>query len=130
MAPAHLSPWRRMRRSRVPSNGPGRFFAAQFSAGCTTNMSAFDFRQAQGPKCKGLALRASESGDGAQIRTTKDEAADFPRDILKSGPMGVLDIDREAGLFGPDAVIGQSRAFRDARKKIGARSRRDGRVGG
>jgi hypothetical protein len=37
-------PWRRMRRSRVPSNGPGRFFAAQFSAGCTTNMSGFDFR--------------------------------------------------------------------------------------
>jgi hypothetical protein len=32
-----------MRRSRVPSNGPGRFFAAQFSAGCTTNMSGFDF---------------------------------------------------------------------------------------
>jgi hypothetical protein len=36
-----------MRRSRVPSNGPGRLFAAQFSAGCTTNMSGFDFRQAQ-----------------------------------------------------------------------------------
>jgi hypothetical protein len=32
-----------MRRSRVPSNEPGRFFAAQFSAGCTTNMSGFDF---------------------------------------------------------------------------------------
>jgi transposase InsO family protein len=46
-APARIYPWRRMRRSRVPSNGPGRFFAAQFSAGCTTNMSGFDFRQAQ-----------------------------------------------------------------------------------
>jgi hypothetical protein len=47
--------------------------------------------------------------------------------------MGVLDIEREAreaGLLGPDAVIGQSRAFRDARKKISAQSRRDGRVGG
>src|ERR1700760_2280548 len=43
MAPARISPWRRMPRSRVPSNGPGRFFAAQFSAACTTNMSAFDF---------------------------------------------------------------------------------------
>src|ERR1700737_2153949 len=42
-----IHPWRRMRRSRVPSNGPGRFFAAQFSADCTTNMSGFDFRQAQ-----------------------------------------------------------------------------------
>src|ERR1700730_7966543 len=48
MARAHISPWRRMRRSRAPSNGLGRFFAAQFSAGCTTNMPGFDFRQAQG----------------------------------------------------------------------------------
>jgi hypothetical protein len=47
MAPAHISPCRRMPPSRVPSNAPGRYFAAQFSAGCTTNMSAFDFRQAQ-----------------------------------------------------------------------------------
>jgi hypothetical protein len=36
-----------MRRSRVPSNEPGKLFAALFSAGCATNMSAFDFRQAQ-----------------------------------------------------------------------------------
>src|SRR6266481_7957061 len=47
MAPARIYPWRRMRRSRVPSNGPGRSFVAPFSAGCTTNMSGFDFRQAQ-----------------------------------------------------------------------------------
>src|ERR1700676_1041450 len=46
MARARISPWRRMRRSRAPSNGLGRFFAAQFSAGCTTNMSGFDCRQA------------------------------------------------------------------------------------
>src|ERR1700730_9550502 len=46
MAPARIYPWRRMRRSRVPSNGPGRFIGAQFSAGVNTNMSAFDFRQA------------------------------------------------------------------------------------
>ncbi len=46
-ARARIYPWRRMRRSRAPSNGLGRFFAAQFSAGCTTNMSGFDFRQAQ-----------------------------------------------------------------------------------
>jgi len=47
---ARISPWRRMRRSRAPSNGLGRFFAAQFSAGCTTNMSGFDCRQAQRAK--------------------------------------------------------------------------------
>src|ERR1700730_11757008 len=47
MARARIYRWRRMRRSPVPSNEPGRFLAAQFSAGCTTNMSGFDFRQAQ-----------------------------------------------------------------------------------
>jgi hypothetical protein len=36
-----------MRRSPAPSNSPGTFFAAQFSAGYTTNMSGFDLRQAQ-----------------------------------------------------------------------------------
>src|SRR5712675_2315377 len=42
-----IYPWRRIRRSRAPSSGPGTFFAAQFSAGCTTNISGFDLRQAQ-----------------------------------------------------------------------------------
>jgi hypothetical protein len=49
-----------MRRSRVPSNEPGRFLAAQFSAGCTTNMSGFDFRQAHqvdfDPECRRSAI--------------------------------------------------------------------------
>jgi hypothetical protein len=35
-----------MHRFRVPSIAPGTFFAAQFSAGYTTNMSGFDLRQA------------------------------------------------------------------------------------
>jgi hypothetical protein len=59
MARARIYPWTRMRRSRAPSNGLGRFFAAQFSAGCTTNMSGFDFRQAQG-------LRSEEDGSGCE----------------------------------------------------------------
>ena len=42
-----IYPWSRIRRSRAPSSGPGTFFAAQFSAGCTTNISGFDLRQAQ-----------------------------------------------------------------------------------
>src|SRR5260370_2176010 len=42
-----IYPWRRIRRSRAPSSGPGTFFAAPFSAGCTTNISGFDLRQAQ-----------------------------------------------------------------------------------
>jgi putative tryptophan/tyrosine transport system substrate-binding protein len=42
-----IYPWRRIRRSRAPSSGPGTFFAAQFSAGYTTNISGFDLRQAQ-----------------------------------------------------------------------------------
>src|ERR1700674_4640121 len=44
---ARIYPWRRTRRSRAPSSGPGTFLAAQFSAGCTTNISGFDLRQAQ-----------------------------------------------------------------------------------
>ena len=42
------------------SNEPGSILAAQFSAGCTTNMSGFDFRQAQprsSPRWSGLALQ-------------------------------------------------------------------------
>jgi len=42
-----ICPWRRIRRSRAPSSGPGTFLAAQFSAGCTTNISGFNLRQAQ-----------------------------------------------------------------------------------
>src|SRR5260370_31260018 len=42
-----IYPWRRIRRSRAPSSGPGTFLAAQFLAGCTTNISGFDLRQAQ-----------------------------------------------------------------------------------
>src|SRR5258707_14127464 len=37
--------WKRMRRSRAPSNWPGPFFAARSWAGCTTNMFGFDLRQ-------------------------------------------------------------------------------------
>ena len=36
-----------MHRSRAPLIAPDTFFAAQFSAGYTTNMSGFDLRQAQ-----------------------------------------------------------------------------------
>src|SRR6266478_7286404 len=37
-----------MRRSPAPSNSPGTFFAAQFSAGYTANMSGFDLREGAG----------------------------------------------------------------------------------
>jgi hypothetical protein len=47
MGPARIYPWRKMHRFRAPSIAPGTFFAAQFSAGYTTNMSGFDLRQAQ-----------------------------------------------------------------------------------
>src|SRR5258707_4570888 len=47
MRSVRIYPWRRIRQSRAPSSGPGTFFAAKFSAGCTTNISGFDLRQAQ-----------------------------------------------------------------------------------
>src|ERR1700723_2724221 len=47
MGPARIYPWRKMRRSRVPSIAPGAFFVAQSWADCITNMAGFDLRQAQ-----------------------------------------------------------------------------------
>jgi AMP-binding enzyme len=50
----------RIRRSCAPSSGPGTFFAAQFSAGCTTNISGFDLRQTQdGMLCWPMAKSCS-----------------------------------------------------------------------
>src|SRR5260370_19166099 len=76
MAPARISPWRRMRRSRVPSNGPGRFFASQFSAGCTTDMSGFDFDRHNGAVrcvascaslCRAYDARLAQSGSTEEV---------------------------------------------------------------
>ncbi len=47
--PARIYPWRRMHRSRAPSIAPETFFVVQFSADCTTNISASNLRQAQWP---------------------------------------------------------------------------------
>src|SRR6266850_5349239 len=47
MRSARTCPWIRMRPYRVPLRGQGVFFAAQSSAGCITNTSGFDLRQAQ-----------------------------------------------------------------------------------
>src|SRR5258705_13375199 len=47
MGPARIYPWRKMRRSRVPSIAPGTFFVAQSWADCITNMAGFNLRQAQ-----------------------------------------------------------------------------------
>ncbi len=44
---ARTCPWIRMRPYRVLLRGQGVFFAAQSSAGCITNISRFDLRQAQ-----------------------------------------------------------------------------------
>jgi hypothetical protein len=43
---AHIYPWRKMHRSRVPSIAPGTFFVAQSWADCITNMPGFNLRQA------------------------------------------------------------------------------------
>jgi hypothetical protein len=39
-----------MRRYRAPLSGPDTFFAVRSWAGCITNMSGFDLRQAQGAR--------------------------------------------------------------------------------
>jgi hypothetical protein len=43
-ARTHLSLGKDAPCSRTVERAPGRFFAAQFSAGCTTHMPGFDFR--------------------------------------------------------------------------------------
>jgi hypothetical protein len=46
--------WIRMRRYSAPQREQGIFFADQSSADCITNMSGFDFRQAQVSRSEGV----------------------------------------------------------------------------
>src|ERR1700738_4780557 len=64
-----------MRRSRAPSNQPGAFFAAQFSAGYTINISGFDLRQAQGSVVKKFAV--GMIGETAVLIASEAAAQDF-----------------------------------------------------
>jgi hypothetical protein len=52
-----------MRRSRAPSSGLDKFFAAQFSAGYITNMSGFDLRQAQVKPSLAILIRAGRENE-------------------------------------------------------------------
>src|SRR5437899_4986199 len=62
---------KRIRRSRAPSSGPGTFFAAQFSAGCTTNISGFDLRQAQRWRFdRAIALWLPNQSNSTLVRTS------------------------------------------------------------
>lgn len=64
--------------------------------------------------------------------TAKDDAADFLRDVLAAGPLPAKDIERlaaEAGLLGNGKPIGQTKAFRLARKDLGIVPARTGGLG-
>jgi hypothetical protein len=64
--------------------------------------------------------------------TAKDDAADFLCDVLAAGPLPAKDIERlaaEAGLLGNGKPIGQTKAFRLARKDLGIVPARTGGLG-
>src|SRR5258708_2551333 len=105
MAPAHISSWRRMRRSRVPSNAPGRFFAVQFSAGCTTNMSAFDFRQAQPESGPNSSAEADWIRNGSRGELDQALFIELPTGVdMGDDPGGeVLQPDRGSSHLGDGA---------------------------
>jgi protein-disulfide isomerase-like protein with CxxC motif len=68
MAPARIYPWRKMRRSRVPSIAPDIFFVAQSWADCITNMAGFNLRQAQLETAVEQAIAVCDGDARAAIR--------------------------------------------------------------
>jgi FtsZ family, C-terminal domain len=66
-----------MLRSRAPSNQPGTFFVAQFSAGYITNMAGFDLRQAQPLQDSSLPSPGFKFSVHTRIREEADEDANL-----------------------------------------------------
>ena len=68
------------------------------------------------------ADEAMAAGCGTDSRTETEEAVAFLTTMLADGPLPVTKIEEEAraaGVFGGDGEIGQSKAFRRARQKLG-----------
>src|SRR5262249_3746014 len=100
-------------RSRAPSNGLGRFFAVQFSAGCTTNMSGLEFRPAQHQNtstghtsdqaaCSPPLLESLDVGVGEQQRVAGDLRRDRlveheAEDVFHLGPAAPFDVAQHRG---------------------------------
>jgi hypothetical protein len=76
------------------------------------------------------ALAAHEGqGRGAGKSGATGEARDFLSEVLAGGPVEVGEVERQArlaGLLEEGKRIGQSKAFRDARKALEVASKRDG----
>jgi putative DNA primase/helicase len=76
------------------------------------------------------ALTASENrgGDGSQT-SGKEDVAEFLTEVLATGPVDVLEVERQArlaGLLGDTRRIRENKSFRAARKQLGVLSQRDG----
>lgn len=79
------------------------------------------------------ALRAADSGENEERATLKEDAIEFLRIVLASGPLSVAEIEREARdarLLGEGQSISQSTPFRDARKAIGIVTSKGGMADG
>lgn len=78
------------------------------------------------------ALSASENrggGKSGQSGGGKRDVVQFLRDILSSGPVDVLEVERQAqaaALLEDDKRLSKSKTFRDARTELGVKSTRDG----
>ena len=76
------------------------------------------------------ALTASESRGGSTGQTSsKEDVSDFLAEILASGPVDVLEVERQAraaALLGEDKRLRQNKAFRDAREALGVIAAREG----
>jgi putative DNA primase/helicase len=75
------------------------------------------------------ALLASETKGSGESRSAKEEAADFLHELLASGAMPVLEIEREAreaGLLGLDTPISQNKPLRSAANDLGIIRHRKG----
>jgi AAA domain-containing protein len=79
------------------------------------------------------ALRAVDSGDGDDRATLKDDAIEFLRIVLASGPLKVAEIEREARdarLLSGNQDISQAKPFRAARKVLGVLTTKAGMADG
>jgi putative DNA primase/helicase len=79
------------------------------------------------------ALRAVDSGDGDDRATLKDDAIEFLRIVLASGPLKVAEIEREARdarLLSGNQDISQAKPFRAARKALNVITTKGGMADG
>ena len=91
--------------------------------------SFVDFENEHVTQTADEALSATEQRSGTDGATAKEQAVEFLQTILTDGPVPALDIEREAvaaGLHEDGKPIGQNKPLRDAKKRLGIVTKREG----